>query len=570
MPVRKRAGGSTRKPAESSPAKKPRTQKNASQSLTTNAPLSKDHAWLHPSLLEDKGYADEMVLSHIIRAHSLATHDGQDDDEQDTAACAFEPTIQAQQKSGDSTTSSDEDDSQRSKIVATCGGNTVCLIDCHLGRILAKYSHVEEEEFHCLAWTTLTQQVEADDRENSNSDDGSKQDHDAEDRQHLVNILAAAGRLGSIKLINPLQNVCYMYLHGHTAEIVQLKFSLNNPEWLYSASADGTIRLWDIGFLNKDETESRCLAKLGGLDSPVTAMAVSEKYLVAGTASGDMARYNIRALERKISTRLSARNGGTGSSSALLQLKPDRIFPNSEEWHESTVDDIVYLPRFSLKSYFGDKQDETRNTKAKAKTKVTSTKKGAATASRKGKTAASNSKSNRRGGRKARESSDEEEDSDESSSDEDDDDDDTEYIFASHESSQGEILIWDVASSTETDAELKTILEWPISESQTKFAFAQNVAVQTSSSSSEERKRLRQNVLVVGSTTGEVLLYNLDIKPKRSRGNIVAQKPARVLSNPMSTQLLRTIAVSEDLSTIVAGDWTNRVLIWKYPSYLDV
>src|SRR5690348_9705931 len=42
------------------------------------------------------------------------------------------------------------------------------------------------------------------------------------------------GRLGSIKLINPLQNTCYKYLHGHTDSIVRLKFSLTNPRWLFS------------------------------------------------------------------------------------------------------------------------------------------------------------------------------------------------------------------------------------------------------------------------------------------------------------------------------------------------
>ncbi|KAF9158518.1 Leucine-rich repeats and WD repeat domain-containing protein 1, partial [Actinomortierella ambigua] len=467
-----------------------------------------------------------MVLSHIIRAHSLATHDGQDDDEQDTAACAFEPTIKTNQKSENNTKGSEEDAPQSSKIVATCGGNTVCLIDCQLGRILAKYSHVEEEEFRCLAWTTLLQQVDDDDddddgdEESTRSDDSKSQDHGAKDRQHLVNILAAAG-----------------------------------------ASADGSIRLWDIGCLNKDGVEARCLAKLGGLDSPVTAMDVSEKYLVAGTATGTMARFNIRTLERKAGTR---QTHGSRGSLALMHLKPDRIFPNSQEWHESAVDDILYLPRFSSKSYFCDHHDKPNTTKSKGKSKGKA--KPKAKSAGKKQAVSQKGKAKGRGGRRAKESSededeDEESDSGDEGSDSEDDDDDSEYIFASHESHQGEILIWDATGSTETDAQLKTILEWPISESQTRFSFVQNVVPQASSSSSSslgERKRSRQNVLLVGSTTGEVLLYNLNIKPKRSKGNIVAQKPARILSSPMSTQLLRTITASEDISTIVAGDWTNR------------
>ncbi|KAG0230513.1 Leucine-rich repeats and WD repeat domain-containing protein 1 [Actinomortierella wolfii] len=510
-----------------------------------------------------------MALVHIIRAHSLATHDGQDDDTTDTAACAFEPVIKGRHGADDELEDEENGILKSSTVVATCGGNTVCLIDCQLGRIFAKYTHVEEEEFQCLAWTTLAQEVEDDDGANS-GEDMDEEEHNqvpGKRQRHFVNILAAAGRLGSIKLINPLQNTCYRYLHGHTAEVVQLGFSLNNPQWLYSASADKTIRLWDIGSVDKEGQEPRCLAKLEGLESPVTSMAVSEKYLVAGTEAGDMARFNIRALELKIRVRQTSSSSGPSN---LVHWQPDRIFPNSQEWHESTVDDIVYLPKFSSKSFFGGEEDAGHRTKVESSGK----KKGA---SRKG-VAANSSKSRRgRGRKRAKESSDDEdvegsgEDSD-YGDDDDDDDDDTEYIFASHESHQGEILIWDATSSTETDAELKTILEWPISESQTRFSFAQNVAVQgtTPSSVEAERKQSRQNVLIVGSTTGEILLYDLNIKPKYSKGNIVAQKPTRILSSPMSTQLLRHITASKDLSTIVAGDWTNRVLIWKYPSYLDV
>jgi len=37
--------------------------------------------------------------------------------------------------------------------VATCGGRSVCLIDTSSGSVIAKYTHLEEEEeFLCLAW----------------------------------------------------------------------------------------------------------------------------------------------------------------------------------------------------------------------------------------------------------------------------------------------------------------------------------------------------------------------------------------------------------------------------------
>ena len=72
-----------------------------------------------------------------------------------------------------------------SSIVATCGGNTICLIDCRLGKVMAKYSHVEEEEFMALAWTTLDH-----DQESEGGDDDTTKE---EGRPEQTNILAAAG-----------------------------------------------------------------------------------------------------------------------------------------------------------------------------------------------------------------------------------------------------------------------------------------------------------------------------------------------------------------------------------------
>lgn len=183
-----------------------------------------------------KGY----VLDHILRAHSRRTHDGQDEDDTDAWAAAFQPTLPVI-RSGDLTSThldktdmtdhrggdqeedddddsssdledpSDEEEARRRKlkrrnrqiakekrrrsrtsssIVATCGGNTICLIDCRLGKVMAKYSHVEEEEFMCLAWTTLEHTYEEEEpKDGDKKDRGSK-----EDRHEQTNILAAAGK----------------------------------------------------------------------------------------------------------------------------------------------------------------------------------------------------------------------------------------------------------------------------------------------------------------------------------------------------------------------------------------
>src|SRR5690554_2132077 len=70
-----------------------------------------------------------------------------DDDDEDMRKIKERKRLLAKEMSRQQTKSS--------SIVATCGGNTVCLIDCRMGKVVAKYSHQEEEEFMCLAWTTL-------------------------------------------------------------------------------------------------------------------------------------------------------------------------------------------------------------------------------------------------------------------------------------------------------------------------------------------------------------------------------------------------------------------------------
>ncbi|KAF9195050.1 Leucine-rich repeats and WD repeat domain-containing protein 1 [Haplosporangium sp. Z 11] len=540
--------------------------------------------WVYPNLLDGTGIEDGKsqgyILEHMLRAHSRSTHDGQDDNETNTWATAFQPTLPvhrsyAQQhfkndimeatttstsmKEGDKDDNDSDDDEEMRKIkerkrflakemsrqhiksssiVATCGGNTVCLIDCRMGRVVAKYSHQEEEEFMCLAWTTLDHH----ENEDNDEDEGwmDIRGHNAsEDRFQQTNILAVAGRMGSIKLINPLQNICYKYLHGHKDSIVQLKFSLTNPRWLFSASMDGTARLWDIGSLSGYSTEARCLAEFTGMDdSSVTAIGVSEKYLIAGTVKGLMAQYDLFDLARVIE-----KNPPLENKETIRSVKPERIYPPSQEWHESSLDDIVYIPYFSEKSYTALKSERAGKDRNSDSGK-TSTKDKA------------KSKGVRGRGRNMSI-----------------DNEDGEFVFASREDSQGEIIVWDASSSTKTDAALKTILEWQIAESWTKITLAENIlsaprtcsTKQVGNAKAKTLTEQRQNVLVVGTTDGKIALYDLGRKPVRAKdGNIIAEKPDKTISHAESTELFRDVAVSQDLSMIVAADWTNRVLIWNY------
>ncbi|KAG0297906.1 Glycoside hydrolase, 38 vacuolar alpha mannosidase [Linnemannia gamsii] len=567
--------------------------------------------WLFPSLLKRvkangkqsattiANFADEPAIKHVIRAHSRNTHEGQDEDEVDTWAVAFQPTLPVLrltpgggEEQDDNSGSDDEDEGdddadveevrirrrnkrlakelsqqapRSSSIVATCGGNTVCLIDCRLGKVMVKYSHVEEEEFMALAWTTLDhdQDMEGDDNTTK------------ERRLEQTNILAAAGRLGSIKLINPLQNTCYKYLHGHTDSIVRLKFSLTNPRWLFSASTDGSVRLWDIGSLTGFETEARCLAEFTrqGDAASVTAIGVSEKYLIVGTEQGLMAQYNLFNLNSKLES---------DQVKNVCKVLPERIYPVSQEWHESSVDDIIYVPYFSEKSYAALHTESKTDPKAGKKSSKASVV-GARGRSRgrggrggRGRGRGRGGSSANRGGGSS--------DSEEGDNSDDEDKDDGEFVFASRESYQGEFIVWDAAKSTATDAALKTILEWSIGESWAKFMVAENrvtnlsLRKSLSSSTSTSSKPMgnkkkaekmewierRQSVLVAGMANGALAIYDLSRPPKKaSDGNIIACKPDRIISNGVSSELLRDVAVSEDLSMMVGGDWSNKVLLWS-------
>ncbi|KAG0344539.1 hypothetical protein BG004_004374 [Podila humilis] len=422
--------------------------------------------WVYPSMIAgdsstttssdmDVDPAKGYVLDHIIRAHSKSTHEGQDETKADTWACAFQPTLPVIRSPAPTRK---YEPRKSSSIVATCGGNTVCLVDCDLGKVMAKYSHMEEEEFMCLSWTTLDEEVPEDDEPSVGDGDAENAESNINAPHQQTNILAAAGT-----------------------------FAVRNGKSLYVKKC-------------------RCLAKFVGLDnSAVTAIGVSEKYLIAGTETGLMAQYNLFALEKVLHSIQDGGNGVIGDGKAdkrkshqgnIHMVKPEKLYPPSQEWHESAVDDIVYIPYFSSNSYRAILESLHDN--------------GTNSAGGKGKYSRGRDGMKAKGvaAKKKQISLD-----------------DGEFVFASRESFQGEILVWDATKSTEADAELKNIFEWPIAESWTKFTVTENAC--------SKRSTVRQNVLVAGSSDGRVVLFDLGMKPKYAKdGNIVAQKATKVSSIP--------------------------------------
>lgn len=248
-----------------------------------------------------------------------------------------------------------------------------------------------------------------------------------------------------------------------------------------------------------------------------------------------MAQYNLFNLNSK----LESEQGKT-----VCKVLPERIYPVSQEWHESSVDDIIYIPYFSERSYAALRTESKVDPKAGKK----SSKASAAGTRGRGRGRGGRGRGRGRGGFSANRG-DGSSDFEESDNGDDEDKDDGEFVFASRESYQGEFIVWDAAKSTATDAALKTILEWSIGESWAKFMVAENrvtnlslrrsLSPSTSSSSKPmgSKKKAekmewiekRQSVLVAGMANGALAFYDLSRPPKRaSDGNIIACKPDRV------------------------------------------
>ncbi|XP_072550096.1 leucine-rich repeat and WD repeat-containing protein 1 [Salminus brasiliensis] len=155
---------------------------------------------------------------HVLQCHSK--QDSPEDFKTQLWACAFEPV----QDNSDAT--------GWEQTVATCGGESVCVIDCESGHVLKKYK-VPGEEFFTLAWTSLLMTREG----------GSAR---------FCSILAAAGNRGVVKLIHPRVNLAYGEFRASRRPISILRFSPRHTSFLFTGSYDKKIIMWDIGGLDRD------------------------------------------------------------------------------------------------------------------------------------------------------------------------------------------------------------------------------------------------------------------------------------------------------------------------------
>ncbi|NWV40823.1 LRWD1 protein, partial [Grantiella picta] len=204
---------------------------------------------------------------HFLQCHSKGN--SREDFKTQLWSCVFEPVLDSGARKDPIVSSS--------RTVATCGGESVCLIDCETGTVLKKYK-VATEEFFSVAWTTLTMVI-------SNS------------RKKAHNILAAAGRRGIVKLIHVAADFCYGEIKAHKKPIATVCFSPTQETHLFTASYDKRIALWDIGIPDCDYNfKASQLLVLEAASIPLRLALVPtcpEQYLLAGCEDGCFA-WNIK------------------------------------------------------------------------------------------------------------------------------------------------------------------------------------------------------------------------------------------------------------------------------------
>ncbi|NXT37447.1 LRWD1 protein, partial [Pelecanoides urinatrix] len=204
---------------------------------------------------------------HFLQCHSKGN--SREDFKTQLWSCVFEPLLDCGARKDPIVSSS--------RTVATCGGESVCLIDCETGTVLKKYK-VATEEFFSVAWTTLTMVIS----------DSRKKSH---------NILAAAGRRGIVKLIHVAADFCYGEIKAHKKPIATVCFSPTQETHLFTASYDKRIALWDIGIPDCDYNfKASQLLVLEALAIPLRIALVPtcpDQYLLAGCEGGCFA-WNIK------------------------------------------------------------------------------------------------------------------------------------------------------------------------------------------------------------------------------------------------------------------------------------
>ncbi|XP_024122277.1 leucine-rich repeat and WD repeat-containing protein 1 isoform X2 [Oryzias melastigma] len=176
---------------------------------------------------------------HVLQCHSK--QDSSEDFSTQLWACAFQPQLDSSDGGGGSC------------LVATCGGDSVCVIDCETGMVMKKYK-VPGEEFFSLAWSTVMM---------SRGPKASAQS---------CAVLAAGGKRGIVKLIHPRNNVAYGEFRASRKALSVLRFNQQKENFLFTGSYDNKIVMWDIGGI--DSQYNFKVVQLLSLESSTTPLHI--------------------------------------------------------------------------------------------------------------------------------------------------------------------------------------------------------------------------------------------------------------------------------------------------------
>ncbi|KAM8834892.1 leucine-rich repeat and WD repeat-containing protein 1 isoform 1-T1 [Synchiropus picturatus] len=225
----------------------PATPTKASLAETTKNPLKKTQTKTVTQSNEPEnttgGFLPKTEKSVNLKPlHVLQCHSKQDNPEDLSTqlwACAFQPLPDSTVCNGGT------------QLVATCGGDSVCVIDCETGMVMKKYK-ISGEEFFSLCWTTVLM----------SSGGGAAAKH--------CSILAAGGKRGIVKLIHPRNNIAFGEFRASRKSLSVLRFNHQQGNFLYTGSYDNKIIMWDIGGV--DSNYNYKLVQLLMLDSSATPL----------------------------------------------------------------------------------------------------------------------------------------------------------------------------------------------------------------------------------------------------------------------------------------------------------
>lgn len=264
MPDKRKEGGSS----SSTPVSTERTGGGSSSAKKARTSLN-----FTGSDSRQTGASESLTYDpvHFIRSHS------KNNDPADIQTQIWEVVFEPDPKDATKTTSR----------VATCGGNSICIVDVNTGTVLMKYKHKElKENFYTLAWTTL--QFGGGDTESS-STSGEKLN------QTKSNILVSGGIRGEIRMFHPENKVCFHEwrpVDKKGIAVNSLIFHSEQVTWLFCGTSDGVVSLWDIGqqitLPSYDGVNPQQLLKLFPDYGDVYNIAWSgaNRWLLAGTAAG--------------------------------------------------------------------------------------------------------------------------------------------------------------------------------------------------------------------------------------------------------------------------------------------